>query len=121
MFLMKKKHGPRYKTIMKTKGIESMLTEMETMARQLKNNNKNVTETEIKNLKTELETLKVRKLNKTFQYGLSLIINCLFLSIRKLESICVKNVLNIIQQQFNLLHWIPRQRMKAIIIIIIIL
>lgn len=52
MFLSKKKHAPRYKTIMKVKGIESMLSGMESISQQLKN--KTATEAEVKALKSEI-------------------------------------------------------------------
>lgn len=53
MYLSRKKHAPRYKTIMKVKGIESMLSGMESISQQLKTN-KSSTEAEIKALKSQI-------------------------------------------------------------------
>ncbi|KAK6628369.1 hypothetical protein RUM43_002181 [Polyplax serrata] len=74
MFLSKKKHAPRYKTIMKVKGIESMLSGMESISQQLKN--KTATEAEVKALKSEImatclkiksnPSIKVDTLNETY-------------------------------------------------------
>lgn len=59
MMLSKKKHAPRYKTIMKVKGILSMVSGMESIAEQLKSN-KSATETEIKSLKNDITSACIK-------------------------------------------------------------
>lgn len=57
MYLCKKRHQPRYKTMMKIDGLKSMLTKMQSIIEQLKKD-KAASESELKALQNDMDAAK---------------------------------------------------------------